>query len=431
MPVLRVEPTAARFNGGGPTPHIWKPGDGQAQGGSDVLRAGDEPLPTTNGSRGRRLFGLGRKRSSKVEVPVLSDSGDQAPTPSRYNNNGLVKFAANVYSQRGEDGIVQEIFRVIGAKNRWCVEFGAWDGVFLSNTCSLIRDHGWSAVLIEGNKERCDEIRNNFPGNEKVHPICAMVGFEKDVDTIDKLLKGTPIPKDFDLISIDVDGVDWHIWESIVEYRPRVVIIEFNPSVPNDVVFIQDRDMTINEGCSIAALVELAKAKEYELVAVTGANCLFVVAEEFHKFGIEDNRPRAMRLDRPDYIFHGYNGKIYHTMSRLRWYGKNYELHPDSLQFLTEFWNKGKEGRSRAGVSHLDENGKPNLATADGMLREIYTLRMDRPHMDAAEFTARTKAVWAAAKAYMLTTPGEHVHAPPSASNEQYDVESPQRAATP
>jgi len=248
---------------------------------------------------------------------------------------GLLKFARNTYSQSGEDGVLEEVFNIIGTKNKWCVEFGAWDGLYLSNTANFIRHHGWNAVMIEGDPVRAEQIRANHPGNDKVQPICTWVGFEKGVNTIDKILSETAIPKDFDLISIDVDSVDWYVWESIVEYRPRVVIVEFNGQVPNEVIFVQDRDMSLSEGCSLAALIELGKQKGYELVSVVGPNGIFVVKEEFDKFGIADNSIDTMRVGADHYLWSCYNGKIYNTLGRLGWHGRNLPLPPDGLQLVS------------------------------------------------------------------------------------------------
>jgi hypothetical protein len=334
-------------------------------------------------------------------MPVIKAQPiDRRVAESTYLSN----FMKNVYSQAGEDGVVEEIFRIIGTRNKWCVEFGAWDGVYLSNTCNLIRNHGWSAVHIEGDPKKCDEIRSNYPDNNNVIPLCRMVGFTAGTDTIDDLLKTTEIPRDFDFISIDVDGVDWHIWSSIVVYRPRVVVIEFNPTVPNDVVFVQDRNMALNEGCSLAALIELGKSKQYELVGLTNGNAFFVVAEEFQKFNIKDNGIHAMRLDRGNYIFNCYNGKVYNTMPRLAWFGKHVPVLPDSLQILSEFWfhghlqGKAEECGDRPWGQRPTE---PDLGSAEGMLREIYALRSGRKQLGEDEFARRSKNVWAAAKSFI------------------------------
>nr|VFK56242.1 MAG: hypothetical protein BECKTUN1418F_GA0071002_10832 [Candidatus Kentron sp. TUN]VFK61659.1 MAG: hypothetical protein BECKTUN1418D_GA0071000_115613 [Candidatus Kentron sp. TUN]VFK62495.1 MAG: hypothetical protein BECKTUN1418E_GA0071001_10812 [Candidatus Kentron sp. TUN] len=61
----------------------------------------------------------------------------------------LLEYRRNVYSQTGEDGIIEKILDIIPRNDKWCVEFGAWDGSFLSNTRHLIEHKGFSAVLIE------------------------------------------------------------------------------------------------------------------------------------------------------------------------------------------------------------------------------------------------------------------------------------------
>jgi len=73
------------------------------------------------------------------------------------------------------------------------------------------------------------------------------------------------------------------------------VVVEFNPSIPNHISFIQSRDMRVQQGSSIKALVELGRKKGYELVAVTDTNAVFVLQELFGKFGISDNSLGALR----------------------------------------------------------------------------------------------------------------------------------------
>ncbi|MFN0193375.1 MAG: hypothetical protein ACKVP5_15615 [Aestuariivirga sp.] len=245
----------------------------------------------------------------------------------------LMRRQANVFSQSGEDGIIEAIFEHIGTRNKWCVEFGAWDGVHLSNTCNLIKNHDWFAVQIEGDTKKFQTLVKNFEGNSRVRQIEAMVGFTKGVDSLDDILSRTDIPSDFDLLSVDIDGNDWHIWDSLKDYHPRVVVIEHNGSVPNDVIFVQDRDMSVNEGCSLAALIRLGKEKGYEFCAVTTPNAFFVAKEEFPKLGIVDNSIGALRRSPIGRIFSGYNRKIYHTMSRMGWGGG--DLPADCFQKFT------------------------------------------------------------------------------------------------
>ena len=315
------------------------------------------------------------------EIKILANMDKRNPESVKLN-----QYERNVYSQAGEDGIIEAIFDVIGTKNRWCVEFGAWDGVHFSNTCRLIREEGWSAVLIEGDEDRCSEIRANHPDEDRVYPMHRWVGFDAGKDPIDDILKETPIPQDFDLISIDIDGIDWHVWNSIVDYRPRVVVIEFNPTVPNGVHFVQDRDMSLAEGCSIGSLPSLAASKGYELVCVNIRNAFFVVKEEFEKFGIPDNSVDAMRADRPNFIWNCYNGKIYQTMPRMAWWGKHVPFGPDKLQLLNEFRMQGDTKGTLSGTFTKPEEGDHDLKTADGIVRELSYLRFNREELHEEEW---------------------------------------------
>jgi hypothetical protein len=212
------------------------------------------------------------------------------------NSAWLKGHRNNVTSQYGEDGILNKIFETIGEGKKWCVEFGAWDGKKYSNTFDLIASKRWNSVQIEGNKDRFRELLDTHGNNSNVHCICAVIGFNPKKDTIEHFLRTTPIPVGFDLISIDIDGNDYHIWESIKDFRPRVVLIEFNAAIPNDVVYVQDRNFDINQGSSLMAMVELGKKKGYELVATTNNNAFFVVKEEFTKFKIKDNQIDAMHF---------------------------------------------------------------------------------------------------------------------------------------
>src|SRR5579872_645620 len=154
----------------------------------------------------------------------------------------LNAYAHNVYSQFGEDGIVAEIIHRIElhiAIDKWCVEFGAWDGVYLSNSYQLIKNKGYKAVLIEGDAKRHADLCKNIPSDEVIK-LCEFVHFE-GASSLDNILKKTNIPVDFDFMSIDIDGCDYHIWASLTDYRPKVICIEFNPTIPNEVEFVQPK----------------------------------------------------------------------------------------------------------------------------------------------------------------------------------------------
>lgn len=211
-------------------------------------------------------------------------------------NKSLQSFEKNIHSQAGEDGVLEHIFEVIGVSKDWCVEFGAWDGKHLSNTYKLMQE-GWSGVFIEGSKKRYQDLIETYKGNSKAYPVCAFVNFEGE-NNLDNILVKTPIPKDFALLGIDIDGNDYHIWNSLSIYKPKVVVIEYNPAIPPHIEFIQKKDMGVNQGNSLKSLVVLGKEKGYELVTTTLLNAFFVKKEYFSLFEISDNSPETLFRDR-------------------------------------------------------------------------------------------------------------------------------------
>jgi len=252
----------------------------------------------------------------------------------------LTKHFRNVASANGQDGLFEKIFEIIGPSNRWCVEFGAVDGKTGSNTWHMINNHGWSGVLIEADPALAKELRDNYRGNQKVHTFETVVTIEGE-NAIDSILSRTPIPADFDLCSIDIDGNDYHVWKSMTKYRPRVVCIEFNYTAPNDVIFVQDPNPDTCQGCSLLALIELGKEKGYELVAATAWDGVFVDAELYAKFGIEDNSIDAMWNPhmRELKILQGFDGTLYTAGSRILQESKIAFEH-DELQIVPKSMRK-------------------------------------------------------------------------------------------
>ncbi len=250
----------------------------------------------------------------------------------------LSEYKRDVYSQTGEDGIIEKILEVIPENDQWCVEFGAWDGRHLSNTCHLIEGKGYSAVLIEGDEEKFQRLQERFGGMDAVIPINRFVGFTGS-DNLDQILGRTPVPVDFDLLSIDIDGNDYHVWKATEKYRPKAVVIEFNPTVPTCVRFVQPAHPSVAQGASLLSLVELAKEKGYELVSVLPHNAFFVRQEYYERFQIESNAPEVLRTDLScvTWLFSGYDGTVFLTGScRLPWHG--YPMRASSIQCLPKFF---------------------------------------------------------------------------------------------
>ena len=183
----------------------------------------------------------------------------------------LDKYEKKVYSQSGEDGILERIFEKIGVTNKFVVEFGEPVGGKNSNSANLLINQGWTALLFDINP-RHEQVHKAIITAENINPL-----FEKHL-----------VPKCFDLLSIDIDGNDFWVWKSLDEnrFQPRVVMIEFNCNFPfhisKTIAYNPDHkfDKTKYYGASLAALRKLGEFKKYSLVYHTGClNAFFVLTE--------------------------------------------------------------------------------------------------------------------------------------------------------
>jgi hypothetical protein len=91
--------------------------------------------------------------------------------------------------------------------------------------------------------------------------------------------------KDFNLLSIDVDGNDYHIWKNIKNYKPKCVVIEYNQTIPPNIDLVDEIQEYLGMGASIKSLEKLGREKGYSLVACTGSNLIFVDSHYIEKLG--------------------------------------------------------------------------------------------------------------------------------------------------
>ncbi len=195
----------------------------------------------------------------------------------------LFDYGHNIHSQFGEDGIIQKIFEVIGTKSKVAIEFGAWDGFHLSNVATLFsKDPSWKAILIEGDAERFKELIHKTAGFNVV-PIQAWVSIGPD-DSLEAILKKHQISDHIDILSIDIDGNDYHIIKSLKKLRPRLIICEYNPTIPVHFDVYAPYSKDNNFGQSVGALNRIAAQKGYKLVALTLTNAFYVRESDFDKF---------------------------------------------------------------------------------------------------------------------------------------------------
>lgn len=202
----------------------------------------------------------------------------------------FVTLARNVYSQNGEDGIIEWLFSKIASESRICVEFGAWDGRHLSNTFNLVAHQGWKGIYIEGDRHKFQALTKTSTDHPQITPILRFVS-ASGPDSLDNILRETQIPENFELLSIDVDGNDYEIWEGIKNFRPSVVIIEHNPSFHPGFEYI-DHGGRAFMGSSATSLYLLARRKGYELLGARQSNMFFVREELFAALNV---RPQTVQ----------------------------------------------------------------------------------------------------------------------------------------
>jgi len=218
--------------------------------------------------------------------------------------------ARNAHSQHGEDGIIERILHLLPC-DKWCVEVGAWDGIYASNTYNIIKHHGYKAVLIEPDKKKFKVLKRNLLRYNAMF-VNEYVNFNGK-NTLDKLLAGTSIPLNFDFLSIDIDGCDYYIFESLVTYRPKLICIEYNPTIPNDVVFVQSKNLRVKQGASAKAIVDLARLKGYELLAITRCNLFLLDRSLLPEINLSEGFSLNQLRDDTDskiHLFCGFDGSI-------------------------------------------------------------------------------------------------------------------------
>jgi len=211
----------------------------------------------------------------------------------------LLSHRKKFFSQQGEDGLLAFVLSKIPDKTGWCVELGAWDGKSESNTYYFISQLGYRGVMIEADPLKYNLLVENLKTYDTIC-INAFVRSEGEYK-LDNILSLTPIPKQFDLLSIDVDGDDFHIWKSVVNYQPKVVIIEINirnkPGVKRinkagSPIYLGNTGTSISSmwgitdymGTSISSMTELAISKQYSLLANVHCNVIFIRREYLNLF---------------------------------------------------------------------------------------------------------------------------------------------------
>jgi hypothetical protein len=154
----------------------------------------------------------------KLTFQALAAAGNKLP--------GLDEVGFKAFSQTDEDGILLYIFSIIGATTKKAVEICAGSGIEC-NSANLIINHGWSGLLVDGNAELIKQGQRFYHKNRhtKLFPP-TLVHSWITRDNVNEMIERTEFAGEIDLLSLDMDGVDYWIWKALEVVEPRVVVVE-------------------------------------------------------------------------------------------------------------------------------------------------------------------------------------------------------------
>jgi hypothetical protein len=224
----------------------------------------------------------------------------------RVKNASFEQSGVKVFSQWDEDGLIEYIVSHCDIPNRNFIEIGIGDYTE-ANTRFLLTERGWSGVVVDSTTQDIDKLQASEAYWR--YPLTAVNAFVT-AENVNELIGGAGLKGDIGLLSIDVDGVDYWIWNAVEAVSPRIVICEYNGlfgskakvTVPYEPAF--DRRAKhyswLYCGASLAALVDLAKRKGYTLVGCNaGGNNAFFVRDDVMAAG--DLKPSATPYRKPTF----------------------------------------------------------------------------------------------------------------------------------
>lgn len=254
-----------------------------------------------------RLFNLDR-RIDEIKI-------NQGLILSKLQNDAcrahLWDYEFKVFSQWGEDGIIQHLVNHLKIENRTFIEFGVED--FLESNCRfLMMKDRWQGFVIDGSPDNIQRLEASYLYWQ--YPLRCKASFITS-ENISALLEESGFDKAIGLLSVDIDGVDFHVLKALDAWQPAILVVEYNDvfgferpvSVPYDPQFVRARKHVSNQywGANLPAFCHLAGSRGYALVGINsvGSNAFFVRRELLNERVVEAslaacNRPATFRDSR-------------------------------------------------------------------------------------------------------------------------------------
>ncbi len=229
-------------------------------------------------------LGLRFQGDESVAQQVLMQNWRRMALEGREKLPSFLDVGFRKYSQFEEDGILLFIFALIGTTNRKCVEICAGNGREC-NAANLIINHGWWGFLFDGDQRNVQMARQFYSRNKDT--FAAPPVFTKawvTAENVNQIIADAGVSGPIDLLSLDIDGMDYWVWKGISAISPRVVVCETHNPIPPDQALTVPYDPQFVcksenfRGASLAAMSKLGREKGYRLVGTHrfGFNAFFV-----------------------------------------------------------------------------------------------------------------------------------------------------------
>lgn len=194
------------------------------------------------------------------------------------------EFGSNKYSQYGEDGLISKISKDLKIPLKNAMEFGAWDGMHLSNTFARVDDFE-KLILVEGNPLKFEDLKRTAMMHKAIIPILAYVEPIGE-NSVDQIIEKCNLAE-LDLLSVDIDSYDLRIIENLIKL-PKLLVVEFNPTFGALACYKNEIGQTV--GNAFLSYYKLMTERDYSLVATTNTNLFFVSDKSLKACGYEPLR---------------------------------------------------------------------------------------------------------------------------------------------
>jgi len=256
------------------------------------IRAKTRPLRRSRNGLKRRLLEVEKITGSLVKLYASDRIRKILDEPRSMEEKRLLKFGFKAYSQSDEDGIIAEIFRRIGTTNKMFLEIGSSGGLE-SNTLYLLLQ-GWKGSWVDGSLKFIELVGRTFLFALDKGSLKAIHRWVHEENINQLIEEATEDGQSLDLLSLDIDGNDYHILDTIEPLNARVLVVEYNPKFRPPVKWVMaynpshSYDGSDYMGASLKSFEILLSGKGYKLVGcnLLGINAFFVradlVKDNFH-----------------------------------------------------------------------------------------------------------------------------------------------------